>query len=344
MRDLATKLAHLSEQCWQRGRTLPSLAFKKLFVQPGEAYHDWNSSLQGYEQPHPDMGQPFESAAGLRQAMDRAKAIREQLRGEMIALQEEMDWLVYAAYELLPEDDPAVQVEPEPEPLDQALRPFRLWAAAEGNYDAAVGLIPADWPAKRKQLWQARLTAIRDNEHVQRIEQPVYKRRWDEQWKVGGKWMAGEPAYEAELKDAYQWWMREKAEWWLEHEANAGPLPLDAWAAALWQDPRVRAATEVVADIEPKGKAQPKLTGDLEPPKAFVTLFKKIMDAETVPEGIPFAVPWDELSKKMKIPGKVRKIRGKLNVPRERFHLRGRDEYLWAGLAWRGRDDKETGR
>ena len=72
------------------------------------------------------------------------------------------------------------------------------------------------------------------------------------------------------------------------------------------------------------------------PPPAFVKLFKKIVDAETVPEGIPFAVPWDELAKKHgKIPGKVRKIRGKLNVPRERFHLRGKDEYLWAGLMWR---------
>lgn len=25
-------------------------------------------------------------------------------------------------------------------------------------------------------------------------------------------------------------------------------------------------------------------------------------------------------------------IRGKLNVPRERFHLRGKSLYLWAGL------------
>lgn len=31
---------------------------------------------------------------------------------------------------------------------------------------------------------------IRDNEHIRRIEQPVYKRRWDEQWKVSNRWLA----------------------------------------------------------------------------------------------------------------------------------------------------------
>ena len=44
----------------------------------------------------------------LRDAYQRAQAIRERLRAEMIALQEEMDWLVYAAYGLLPENHPAV--------------------------------------------------------------------------------------------------------------------------------------------------------------------------------------------------------------------------------------------
>ena len=52
---------------------------------------------------------------------------------------------------------------------------------------------------------------------------------------------------------------------------------------------------------------------------------------ETVPEGIPPAIPWDQLEKKRKIPAKVKSIRGKLNVPRERFHLTSDDRYRWAG-------------
>ena len=51
-------------------------------------------------------------------------------------------------------------------------------------------------------------------------------------------------------------------------------------------------------------------------------------------EGIPWGTPYEEVEKKSKIkmPAKVKSIRGKLNVPRERFHLRGRSQYLWAGL------------
>ncbi len=68
-------------------------------------------------------------------------------------------------------------------------------------------------------------------------------------------------------------------------------------------------------------------------PAAFQKIFKRIIDDETVPEDIPFAVPYEELeNRKIKISPKVKSIRGKLNVPRERFHLRGRTTYLWAGL------------
>ena len=52
---------------------------------------------------------------------------------------------------------------------------------------------------------------------------------------------------------------------------------------------------------------------------------------EPVPEGIPPAVPWDQLEKKRKIPAKVKSIRGKLNVLRERFHLASDGRYRWAG-------------
>jgi hypothetical protein len=38
-----------------------------------------------------------------------------------------------------------------------------------------------------------------------------------------------------------------------------------------------------------------------------------------VPENVPFAVSWEELEQTMQIPAAVKKIRGKLNVPRERF-------------------------
>jgi hypothetical protein len=53
----------------------------------------------------------------------------------------------------------------------------------------------------------------------------------------------------------------------------------------------------------------------------FERLLREFVDEETVPAGIPFAKPWDELEKKLAGLPKTRKVRGKLNVPRERFHL-----------------------
>jgi hypothetical protein len=236
-------------------------------------------------------------------------------------------------------------------PLDQAQRPFRLWQQVEGDYNKAAALIPASWPVERKSLWKARLAAIRDNEHIRRIEQPVYKRRWDEQWKVGNEWRSGPVAYAAEFVNAFEWWLSEKAEWWLEHKKNGGPVELDDWAEAIWKDSRVQAAWPVAAEnyaLLEYGKAKAKAEENGEaiptPPAghggdlfgntaAFLRTFKRIIDDETVPEDIPFAVPYDDLERrKIKISPKIKSIRGKLNVPRERFHLRGRTTYLWAGL------------
>jgi hypothetical protein len=311
---------------------------KKLFEKPGESYHEWNSSLPAYEKPHERIGKPFGSAEELRQAYDRVVAEREKLRSEMIALQEEMDWLVYAAYGLLPEDHPAVDLVPSPakagegkgeglpEPLAREHRPYRLWQAAEGDFAKAISLIPTNLSGRSNRLWRARLTAIRDNEHVRRIEQPVYKRRWDEQWKVKNRWECGPVAYQAELEDAFTWWLLEKAEWYLEHKTPGHTAFLSEWAELLWRDRRVQAAVEAVAP------ASSGIAG-------FTALLKAVVDEETVPVGIPFAKPWDELEKK-RLDGlaKARRIRGKLNVPRERFHLVSRGVYKWAGLLFAGRE------
>ncbi|MCI0348964.1 MAG: hypothetical protein L0Z53_06020 [Acidobacteriales bacterium] len=384
--DLAERLTQLSQACWERGQRIPALGMRKLVEKANEAYHPWNSALSGYIAPDGELGVAFDSTATLRRAYEKAQAIRERLRAEMIARQEEMDWLVYAAYGLLPEDHAAVGMEDGQQQegrqdaggtLLRGQRPFGLWVQAEGDYDRAVALIPAGWPAARKKLWEARLAAIRDNEHIRRIEQPVYKRRWDEQWKVGNQWRCGPIAYAAEFVDAFEWWLREKAEWWLEHKKSGGPVELDAWADALWRDSRVAAAWPVAAeqyafleaekarekaeengDAPPAAVATPSAAGGtagarterserVQPASAssqaasdragFVRAFKRIIEDETVPAGFPFAVPYDDLEKKLKkkVPARLRSIRGKLNVPRERFHRHDDNTYSWAGLQFK---------
>ena len=342
---LAEMMTHLSRECWERGQTLSSLTLKKLFETQSEAYHDCNSQLTGYVAPHKDLTRAFTTADELRQALARATEIRETLRSEMIARQEEMDWLAYEAYGLIDvahavslrglvsaafgnltdssRNDASQQLA-----LQREQRPFSLWAAADHDFDRAVELISDEWTNERKRLWKARLELIRDSEHIRRIEQPVYKRRWDEQWKVGNRWQCGQPAYDQEFVDAFTWWLSEKAEWWLEKKSRNGAATIDQWCDALWNDPRVLAAWSVVAEAIHrldlwKREQKSKPTGSLPTldasPAAFYRFFKATVKEQTVPEGIPFAVPYEKI--RVNVSAQVKKIRGKLNVPRERFRV-----------------------
>jgi len=347
---IGSDLGVLAEACRERGERMPGLALRKLFEKAGEAYQTWNCKIEGYVKPSEEFGPVFESTQALRESFLHAKTVRELLRAEMIALQEEIDWLTYAAYGLLDEGNQAAQIELDPQPLDRELRPFCLWAQTEGDYSRANQLMLDERTESRKKVWSARLAAIRDIEHIRRIEQPVYKRRWDEQWKVGSEWRCGEIAYAAEFVDAFEYWVNEKAEWWLEHKKQGGPTALGEWSQALWNDGRIQAAWPVAAEqyafieyekarekAEDKGDPVPtrsKLVTDF---SSFERRFKKIVDEETVPAGYPFGEDYSEMKRRLKkeVPERLKNVRGKLNVPRERFHLTAAGQYTWAAIQLR---------
>ncbi|MBU1692371.1 MAG: hypothetical protein KKC51_00235 [Verrucomicrobia bacterium] len=101
--------------------------------------------------------------------------------------------------------------------------------------------------------------------------------------------------------------------------AAGGPVDPDMWASAICADPRVQA-----------GWAMRCLLGAERPD--FGKYFRNLVKEQSVPADIPWAVPWDEFDKKKrKIPAAVKCIRGKLNVPRERFRVTDAGAYVWAG-------------
>lgn len=161
--------------------------------------------------------------------------------------------------------------------------------------------------------------------------------------------MAGPVAYAQEFADAFRWWLAEKAEWHLENKADGGPVDLSAWATALWKDKRIQAAWPVVAEAlaqletfkcraaAERAGAEPALPGlvaeaSFEP---FARFFKRTVTDESVPAGIPPAVSWDELAARQTWTAaqlkKAQAVRGKLNVPRERFWQTENREFVWAG-------------
>jgi hypothetical protein len=110
---------------------------------------------------------------------------------------------------------------------------------------------------------------------------------------LGNSWQGGQPAY---------WWLSEKAEWWLEHKKKGGPVTLEEWAEALWQDERVQAAWPVAAEAEHR-----------------LELWKQKKDAKTKAKA-------PTLDASQAAFARYFKTLVKLNVPREGFRLTAEGE------------------
>jgi hypothetical protein len=111
------------------------------------------------------------------------------------------------------------------------------------------------------------------------------------------------------------------------------------------KDKRIEAAWPVIAEAvltverwkfqnagNNGGKKHPKLDATYE---AFAKFFKGTVQDECVPDGIAPAIAWDDLAAKKKWTTsqlkKAQAVRGKLNVPRERFRQTDDGAFVWAG-------------
>lgn len=128
----------------------------------------------------------------LRQALDDAFAASTQVRGEMILMQEDLDWACYRLYDLIDEDVVlGIQPPDQQRSIAPGMRAFELLLAQElasGQTQTAwfdrhgitprtelptVGLNP-----KYHDLVARRMEIIRTNPQIRLVEQPDYKRRW----------------------------------------------------------------------------------------------------------------------------------------------------------------------
>lgn len=312
--QVKTRANALALVCSDLGAKIPGLHPRKLFELPGEAYTDWYLGIPNYQEPYQGLSGNWLSSGDLLAAWNFSKEETWKIRQKMVAYQEEMDWLMYGAYGLLPLDDPGVNLDGavEPTAFNQLDRPYRLIQHQR--------LTPQDWPELQKALWQERLRVIEVNEHVRQIEHPAYKRRWDQ------------PFGDNEFLEEYEWWLCEKAEWLLEYRHGGEPIALSAWADELLKDPRVQAAyqaaLEIGSVIGDQSYQRERVRGD------FSRHFKRIIEDKTVPD------------KRQAFKIKHEKFRGidpqrhlPSGVPSERFRsLTGKpDWYCWAGNSiWNG--------
>ncbi len=124
---------------------------------------------------------------------DRQLRQRQTLE-EMIARQEELDWRCYELYGLVGGDGSLLARDPPQVRLGE--RAFEMVMArgmAAGELDTAwferhgstpITETPAHWPESYRRVVERRIEEIESNPQIALIEQPEYKRRWNvEPWK-----------------------------------------------------------------------------------------------------------------------------------------------------------------
>jgi len=284
---------------------LPALRIQGLFCRENEAYDTWNSSLDGYVAPHVDLPPPFTSARELREARDKQTTLRQGIRSRMIFLQEEMDWLAYEMYALI-KKAPLAEGYLSPSEyraarLELGIRPFEVGGKGyEGDWPD--GYQPPPLPDTLRPLTDARIAIIDSNPDIALLEDPLYKRRWVP------------PDYDEEFQEAAQWWLAERLEWALEQHGQ--PISLRRWARLLGQDGRVNAVLEVLTgtpmfDLERELLKVIQANAVPNRPEHYLKPagLRKFHSSESTPQ-----YKRGEFSD-----GTAWKIRGKLNIPRERF-------------------------
>ncbi|MBK9578957.1 MAG: BREX-2 system adenine-specific DNA-methyltransferase PglX [Fibrobacteres bacterium] len=276
------------------------------------------------------------------------------VRARMIALQEELDWWVYRAYDLMePTDGERLtrSVNQVPEGLALGERAFELHLArqAQDGEDSSwferhgstpITEVPATWSDADKQIVQARLDLIASHPWIGLLERPEHKRRW-----AGDSW-------DKQAHEGLRTWLLDRLE-----------------AASLWSEPVVLSVYELADRVGRDADFQ-QVCALYAPGKERGALLTELLATECVPaqrahcyteSGLRKRAAWEQTwelqrredaGEKVDVPvpprydskdflkAHVWSQRGKLDVPRERFVvLPGVNKLddpsplvLWAGM------------
>ena len=178
-------------------RQIDTLAQQLARVQPAALLA--SDLIAGSAYPASAGGQfdPQNSAATAplpsRASLDAARAQAEQLRGQMIAWQEELDWECYGLYSCLrlPDKRYSPFLSKNPPAIALGQRAFEIVLARrmaagreqttwfERHGSTPITDIPAHWPEDYRAVVQRRIDAIEQDKTIALLERPEFKRRWN---------------------------------------------------------------------------------------------------------------------------------------------------------------------
>ena len=127
----------------------------------------------------------------------RSKAEYESKLPEMIAMQEELDWKCYSTFRISSEDLSFLEGPPAIELGERAFEIAMARKIAAGElktrwferHDSeSITTVPIHWPPAYKEIVERRILEIETNPNIALIEKPEFKRRWNvEPWDVREK-------------------------------------------------------------------------------------------------------------------------------------------------------------
>lgn len=315
-------------------------------------------------------------AAGTptRSGLDEACIEDGKLRAQMIALQEELDWVVYGFYNLLTSKEVAATTVAKPDDVPELKlgeRAFeialaRKVAAGEAetvwfarHHSTPITELPERWPADYRAIVEARIALIESRKDLALIERPECKRRW------------ATASWDKKEADALRAWLLDRTEsedlWYAMRDGIRQPRPLTINQLA----DRLRADDDFtsVAALYASHLGNPDLP--------LERVLAEILDTEYVPylatlrykeSGLRKRAQWEETWKLQReedrtgqrldipVPPKYTSAdftkqsfwshRGKLDVPKERFigyPGAAPDADPTMLLGWAGWDHKDQG-
>lgn len=287
-----------------------------------------------------------------------------ELRAQMIAEQEELDWEVYRNYGLI-EEALFLQVGEAPK-IVLGERAFEIalarrvkageletaWFVQHGS--APIAEPPSHWPRDYRNLVERRLAVIEANPFINLLERPEYKRRW-----------AGEP-WESKLQRALRDWLLDKLEdqaLWFTAKGTPQPLSVGELAGHVEKDSEFITALDLWAGQKdaPVTPALEKLLADQVVPYLAAMRYKD--------SGLRKRAEWEHVwslqrdedaglikASDIPVPPKYTSAdfakqsywshRGKLDVPKERFIVypdAGRATDPTSLLGWAGWNHAQQG-
>jgi hypothetical protein len=309
------------------------------------------------------------SGVPTRERLAAARDEWHSIRGQMIALQEELDWQVYSLYGLLDEEltAPADSV-PELKLGERAFEIVLARKVAAGEAETQwfarhksepITALPAHWSDEYRSMVERRIAVIEGNRNIGLIERPECKRRWATE------------GWDAMRAKALRDWLLDRCEarelWYHHVDGLEQPRPLttNQLADELRRDADVLTVANLYAPGQDLGKVIADLVADEHVPHLAALRYKdtgltrradweQVWDLQRQEDALPDEAAKREFRKGIPVPpkytsadflkGSYWKHRGKLDVPKERFvsypgASRDGDPSLLVG--WAGWDHRE---